>query len=424
MLIHFRDQGRLLRVVLLWAVLGAFLGAIVGSCAAAFLFALQWVGISRESFLPWIILFLGPAGVLVTWLYQRYGQRSDRGNNLIIEELHEPRQILPFRMAVLVVGGTLVSHLFGGSAGREGTAVQMGAVIADQFTRPFRLDGEGRKVIIAAGVAAGFSALFGTPLAGAVFALEVFVIGRMLYYALLPALFTSLCADWMCRFWDAPHTHYEIGAIPSFGPIGFSWAILAGVAFGFCALLFSVSVHHLGYWMKRKIRWPLVRPVVGALAVGGLFLIFGPTYLGLGIPTIVASFHESLPAESFIIKLIFTVVTLAAGFKGGEVTPLFFIGATLGNLLSLFIPDLPMGLLAGMGFVAVFAGAANTPIACILMGVELFGGDCLSYVAVACVTAYLISGHTGIYGSQRVQAAKSPTLAEHEGRELADLSFL
>ncbi len=417
-------QRLILLAIARWLLLALVVGGLVGSCAAAFLFALEWAGSTRSSLLPWMVLALGPAGVCVAWVYQRFGKRSAGGNNLIIEELHEPTRPLPWLMAPLVVGGTLVSHLFGGSAGREGTAVQMGATIADQLSYPLKLGAADRKVLLAAGVAAGFSALFGTPIAGTLFAVEVFLIGRVAYPYLVPALFSALAADAVCRFWQAPHTHYEIGIVPEFSLYSLGAALAVGIASGMIATLFSVSIQRLNRMFKRLVPHQLLIPLVGGLLVSLLFFIFGGDYLGLGLETIVRSFHEQLFVGAFLLKLIFTVVTLAAGFKGGEVTPLFFIGAALGNALHLVFPEMPLGFLAAMGFVAVFSGAANTPLACIFMAVELFGGESLSFMTVACLTSYLMSAHTGIYSAQVIGSAKTSEFAQHKGQRLADLSYL
>src|SRR5690606_22829360 len=190
---------------------------------------------------------------------------------------------------------------------------------------------------------------------------------------------------------------YPIGTIPDISLLRFLYAIASGIIFGICAALFSKSMHRCTRLFRRTVAFPPLRPFVGGIFVAAAVGIIGTTkYIGLGIPTIVAAFERPLPSYDFIVKIIFTVWTLSAGFKGGEVTPLFFIGATLGNALSMFIP-LPTGLLAGMGFVAVFAGATNTPIACTIMAMELFGSDCGVYVAVAVVAAYLVSGHNSIY---------------------------
>lgn len=324
-------------------------------------------------------------------------------------------------MAPFVYIGTIATHFFGGSAGREGTALQMAGSIADQFSKPFKLSASDRKILIISAVAGGFGSVFGTPLAGAVFAIEFFLIGRIRYNALFPAFITAIIADIVTKLWQTPHTHYHINSIPNISFINIIYAIVAGIFFGLCASTFSKVIHKTGNIFKSNISYPPLRPFVGGIIVALSVLILGTTkYIGLGIPTIVQSFEQQLPAYDFAIKMALTIITLSAGFKGGEVTPLFFIGATLGNALSLFIP-LPTGLLAGMGFVAVFAGATNTPIACSIMAIELFGAECGVYVAIACVVSYLLSGHNSIYGRQVIGEAKHQRYANHEGKRLNEL---
>lgn len=217
------------------------------------------------------------------------------------------------------------------------------------------------------------------------------------------------------------HTHYHIPFVPEISPLNLLYAILAGCIFGICSVLFASLTHYLGSVFKDKIRFPPFRPVVGGAIVALAVFGMGSTrYIGLGIPVIVESFSQPLPAYDFALKILFTAVTLGAAFKGGEVTPLFFIGATLGSFLSYFIP-LPTALLAGMGFVAVFAGAANTPLACIIMAIELFGASCGVYVALACVVAYFFSGHRGIYGSQLIGQPKHLLYGRQVGKRLSDL---
>lgn len=399
------EQLPALVFVVKWLLLSLIVGVLAGSASAFFLVSLNWVTDWRELH-PWIIWLLPVGGFIVGAAYHYWGQDVVKGNNQLIEEFHSPKQIIPLKMAPLVLFGTLVTHFFGGSAGREGTAVQMGGAIADQFSRLFKLSPHDRRIIILIGISAGFASIFGTPLAGAVFALEVMIVGRMRYEALLPSLLTALIADYTCHAWNVAHTQYAIPYVPPLHADTLLWTLLAGILFGLTAMAFSKTVHFWGTFFRQNITYPPLRPVVGgaviALAVWGM----GTTkYIGLGVPTIVASFQKSLPAYDFLLKLLFTTFTLGAGFKGGEVTPLFFIGAALGNALALFIP-LPMALLAGIGFVAVFSGATNTPIACTLMGIELFGADCGVFVGLACVVAYLFSGHSGIYSSQVAEGAK------------------
>lgn len=400
-----------LQATLGWALVLLAMAFAVGSASAFFLWALD--AVTRVRFANSGLIFLLPIGGLcVGLIYQHFGKSAAAGNNLLIDEIHQPGGGVPLRMAPLVLTGTLVTHLFGGSAGREGTAVQMGGSIAAGFARLLRLDAEKVRILLMAGIAAGFGAIFGTPVAGAVFALEVLVVGRLQYDALVPCLMAAMAADWTCRAWGAGHTHYAVdvtatGALVD--PPLMLKVILAAVAFGLAGRLFAASSHRLEAVFKSRIGRPEMRPFMGGLLVIGLFLLAGPDYLGLGVlssrpdaVTLPAMFTSAeIPASAWAWKLVFTVVTLAAGFKGGEVTPLFFIGAALGNSLAHLFGG-PVDLFAALGFVAIFAAATKTPLASTLMGMELFGAGNGIYLAVACIIAWRCSGPTGIYLSQRL----------------------
>lgn len=416
----FFQKSSSLTYILKWAAICFSISVCIGTASAGFLQSLNWVTDFRENNL-WLITFLPIGGFLIGLLYFYFGKDVEAGNNLLIDSIHEPKQIIPSRMAAFIYLGTITTHFFGGSAGREGTALQMAGSIADQFSKPFRLSESDRKVLIIAAVAGGFGSVFGTPLAGAIFAIEFYLIGRIRYNALFPAFMTAIMADIVTKLWKTPHTHYHIDSIPEISFLNILYAILAGIFFGLCASTFSKVIHKAGSLFKSKIAYPPLRPLIGGVIVACIVWAIGTTkYIGLGIPTIIQSFEKQLPAYDFVLKMLLTIITLSAGFKGGEVTPLFYIGATLGNALGLFIP-LPTGLLAGMGFVAVFAGATNTPIACSVMAIELFGVECGVYVSIACIVSYLFSGHNSIYGRQVIGEAKHSGFSKHEGKRLNEL---
>ena len=425
------EQLRIARHLIRWSLLVLPVSVAVGSMVALFLWLLESATQIRQANL-WLITLLPLAGVGIYWLYRRWGKHSEAGNNLIMDEIHAPGGGIPFRMAPLVLVTTVITHLFGGSAGREGTAVQMGGSVADYFAKKFGLRHEDKRILLMSGMAAGFGAVFGTPLTGAIFALEVLAVGRIKYDALMPCLIASLLADIVCSSFPIHHTHYSIGysAKQAMGALSFIHfdlvlllqVLIAGACFGLASFAFAELSHSIKALSQRWIARKWLVPVVGGLLVLGISGLLGTTdYLGLGVSapheggvSIVSAFSAG-GADSFswLWKLLLTAITLSMGFKGGEVTPLFFIGATLGNALAMLL-GAPVDLFAGLGFIAVFAGATNTPLACTMMGIELFGSENAIYFGIACFTAYYFSGHTGIYTSQRVAVSKFHTTEAEE----------
>ena len=404
-----------------WIPVSTLAGIMGGSASALLLVSLNYATTLRESHV-WLIFLLAPAGWLVGQMYKRFGASVEAGNNLIIDEIHDPKATIPVRMTPLILIGTFMTHVFGGSAGREGTAIQTGASLADQLAEPLRLNPRDRRILLMAGISAGFGSVFGTPLAGAVFGLEVLAIGTISYDAIAPCIMAAFVGDLVTKAWGVHHTIYKVAEVPAMNIQGVIYSMIAGIVFGLMGMGFAKMTHTVAHLARKKIAEAPLRPVVGGLVVTVVVFAIGTShtlkYLGLGIPTIVASFDSKVPVYDFAAKSVFTAVTLGTGFKGGEVTPLFFIGSTLGNALSHVLP-LPSSLLAAMGFVAVFAGAANTPIASTLMAVELFGGEAGAYAGIACVISYLFSGHAGIYSAQRVGSAKHQDNLADEGLSLA-----
>lgn len=406
-----------------WTLFTIPVGLVIGSMVALFLWMLKSAIFFRFSH-TYLLYLLPLAGVAIHFMYKLWGKSSEKGNNLIMEEIHEPGGGVPARMGPLVLITTVMTHLFGGSAGREGTAVQIGGSIAQLFASWFKMNERDVKTLLTAGVAAGFGAVFGTPLTGAIFAIEVIALGRLQYDAIIPCLVASIVGHLTVEAWNVHHTLYHISFIEGkdfFLSDYLHWDILliakiagASVAFGLASYLFAEMVHAIKKLFNGvfKIKWMI--PFFGGITIILLYFLVGkPDYLSLGVDpeypgaiTITSAFSKGgADAFSWLWKTIFTTTTLATGFKGGEVTPLFYIGATLGNSMAELM-NAPVSLFAALGFIAVFAGATNTPLACTFMGVELFGGEYVLFFALACFIAYFFSGHSGIYTSQRIAVPK------------------
>lgn len=386
-------------------LLSSIVGLLVGSACAGFLVSLAQVT-TWQMTMPWLLFLLPFGGVLVGYVYDIYGGNSGKGNNLILESIGDGQEVVPLRMSILIWFATLITHLFGGSAGREGTAVQIGGSIAEGIGKAFRVSIQDRRILLMCGISAGFGAVFGTPLAGTIFALEISVLGMMTYQALFPCLIASLIGHFTVSYlWGVGHVHYSLGAIPPMSGLVLIKVIIAAIIFGIVAMLFSRLLHKTKQLFASLFQHYMWRSIVGGVIIIALVSIIGSrNYLGLSLPLLsdaFESFESEINPFSFVWKLLFTVITLGSGFQGGEVTPLFVIGATLGHTLSMVL-HISAPFLAGLGFVAVFGAAANTPLACIFMGIELFGGEAVLYIFVACVVSYLFSGHQGIYSAQQV----------------------
>lgn len=407
---HAQLHGHLAVALVRLGVLGGLVGVASGAASAIFLLSLAKVTAIREA-TPWLLYLLPVAGVVMGFIAHTIGKSAEAGTNVVLDEVIEFQGRVPKRMAPLVLFGTLVTHLFGGSAGREGTAVQMGASLSQSIGRVFKLKPETKRLILMAGISGGFGSVFGTPLAGAVFGMEVSSVGRIRYEALWPCLVASCVGDLVCRSLGVGHAHYAALGLPlDFLLVG--KVLLASLAFALAAGTFSELAHFFAKWSKAKLSFPPLRLAVGGVIVVALVLILQTReYLGLGVNLIDRSFTgQPTFIYAFALKILFTTVTVGFGFKGGEVTPLFATGAVLGAAIAPWL-GLDPRFLAAVGFIAVFAAASNTPIASIVMGVELFGVPFAIPLAIACGAAYVLVGHRSIYASQRYELSKLPGTA-------------
>lgn len=397
---------------LLPCALAVPLAIATGTACALFLWALDAATRVRLGH-AWLLWLLPMAGIAMTALYERFGALATRGTNLVIDEIHQPTLGVPRRMAPLVLIATVVTHLFGGSAGREGTAIQMGGSIAATWARVLKLPLADTSLLLLCGVAAGFGGVFGTPLAGAIFALEFlavgrFRIGRFRADALAPCLVAAFTADATVRVWGISHAHYAATPLAP-GAALMVKLVIAAALFGLIAALFVWLTHSVESSARRWIRASWLRPFIGGLVLIALTLFLGTRdYLGLGtLPqnldsvTIGSCFRAGgADWSSWWWKTLFTAVTLGTGFKGGEVTPLFFIGAAAGNALAILM-GVPVAAFAALGMVSVFAAASKTPLACTILGIELFGAQHAAPLAIACLVAVACSGSRGIYAAQK-----------------------
>ncbi|TAE89822.1 MAG: voltage-gated chloride channel protein [Verrucomicrobia bacterium] len=384
-------------------------GAVTGSLVALFLHGLDIATeVHRET--PWLLWLLPLAGVAMVHVYQRYGGAARQGSFLLVEEMQHGTGRVPRRMAPLILLSTWLTHLFGGSAGREGTAVQMGASVSAWAWRWGGLSKSASRSLMMAGMSAGFGAVFGTPWAGAIFSLELPVRGRCEWRSFLPCAMASWVGHVTSMAWGVQHSDFgslvpKENWVCGMTPWMFAFLLIAALAFGACGRFFVTLSEWASRGWSRWIPQVLWRPVIGA----GLIILLVECcamrdYLGLGVEasrvggvSLLSSF-ELGGAEwwSWLAKLILTVITLSCGFRGGEVTPLFFIGAALGNALAMLTGQ-SVEIFAALGLVAVFASASNAPMACVLMGCELFGWQQWPALSMVCLIAYVVSGKAGIY---------------------------
>lgn len=390
-----------------WLLCSLFTGSFIGLIGALFYKALQYVTSFRIQH-PYTLFFLPAAGIIIVLMYHFTHEDKNTGTNLVITAIQSNAEV-PVRVAPLIIISTLLTHLCGGSAGREGAALQVGGSLGNAFAKLFNFDDKDTRIMIMCGMSACFSALFGTPVAAAVFSMEVISVGIMYYAALVPCTVAALIASSISSMSGLAATHFTVEEIPQFGiPNGIKFFILS-LIFAVASILLCVVLHKTSHFFTAHFENQYVRIIVAAVLVIIMRFLFGTTdYLGAGTDIIARSFVEQSAWYVFLLKMIFTAVTLGGGFKGGEIVPTLFVGATLGSFLAPIF-GLPTGICAACGMVAVFCGVTNCPLTSLLLSIEMFGSESLKYCLLCIALSYLLSGYYSLYNSQKIMYSKYRT---------------
>lgn len=413
---YFRRIYHNIKTFLKWGIFSSLTGLIVGAFSTLFAECLAFVTEFREEN-PWMIFLLPFAGIVIVFLYGIFHYKNDKGTNLVLSTIHAETE-LPFRMAPLIFISTIMTHLFGGSAGREGAALQLGGSIGNQLGRWFHFDEKDRRIVVMCGMSAAFSAIFGTPIAAVVFAMEVVSVGVMYYAALVPCVFASLIASKFAINMGINPDSFEILQLPQFHFVPSVKIILLALCCAALSVVFCITLHSLGDLYRKYLKNTYIRIVFSSLIIIVLTLILHTDdYMGAGIPLIERAINGAAKPTAFLWKIIFTALTLEAGFKGGEIVPSFCVGATFGGLFGQMI-GLSPSLCAAVGMVSVFCGVTNCPISALLIAFELFGYEAVPYFMIAISVSYLMSGYYGLYHDQTIVYSKYKT--EYINRKARD----
>ena len=391
--------------VLCWTVAGLVVGVVVGLFATAFGLSMRFVIGFRQTH-TWLIYLLPVGAVVITYVYKHILKEKDSGTNTVIAAI-QSNDRLPFRLAPLIFVATLLTHLVGGSAGREGAALQMGGSIGNGIGRALKLGSTDKKTMIMCGMSAAFSALFGTPMAAAIFSMEVISVGIMHYAALVPCVISSLVARYIAAHFGLGAEMYPIGAIPAFNIRSAIMICIFAIFCGLASIVFCTMLHKYEEFLSGKIVNPYIKAVVGGTSVLLLTLIVGnQNYNSTGSAIIMSCFTgATIGLGTFFLKMIFTTLTLSCGYKGGEIVPTLFIGATLGAAFGQLIGVSP-ALLAAVGMGALFCGVTNCPLSSLLICFELFGYEPMPYFLLAVAFSYWVSGYSGLYRAQKIVYSK------------------
>lgn len=395
---------RNIKTFLKWICIAIITGVVVGLFSIIFSFCITWVTDFRNSH-HYIIFLLPIAGCFIVFLYKLFDYSNNKGTNLVLSTIHSETK-LPFKMAPLIFISTIVTHLFGGSAGREGAALQLGGSIGSKIAELLKLDEQDQHVVIMCGMSAAFSALFGTPMAASIFSMEVISVGVMYYAALVPCVFSAIIASNFASTMGISPEKFKIKMIPDMNLENSVKIIIISMACAAISVLFCMMLHGIGDLYRKYLKNQYLRISTAGIIIILLTLILGTgDYLGAGIPVIERAIEGEAVPFAFLMKMLFTALTLEAGFKGGEIVPSFFIGATFGCMAGHILGISP-SLCAAVGMTALFCGVTNCPITSLLISFELFGYKGVAYFMIAISVSYLLSGYYGLYHDQTIVYSK------------------
>lgn len=394
--------------IIKWVILSVISGFIIGAAGTAFSLSMSFVTSFRLAH-PWMIYLLPIGGLVIVGCYHLLKSEKNAGTNLVLSAIHSG-DTLPVRTAPLIFISTIITHAFGGSAGREGAALQLGGSLGRGIGTLLKLDEKDTGIMIMCGMSAAFSALFGTPVAAAVFAMEVISVGIMHYAALVPCVIAALTAQGVASMAGIRPESFVIAEVPAFTPLSAVKISFLAILCALVSILFCVTLHKTEHLYKKYLKNPYVRVFVGGCIVIILTMLVGnQTYNGAGMDFIERCMEEAaVRPEAFLLKIIFTAATLCAGFKGGEIVPSFFTGAAFGCLFGSMIGFSPT-LCTAVGMIAVFCGVTNCPISSLLISFELFGYAGVPYFLLAIAFSYVVSGYFGLYHSQKIMYSKYKT---------------
>lgn len=396
--VKIKRIGKYITVFLKWLLLSIITALVCGGAGCLFHMLIE-IATDFRSEHSFIIWFLPVGGVVIVFLYHIFKLEKIGGTNYVINSIRKDGKV-PFTMAPGILTGTVLTHLLGGSAGREGAALQLGGSLGSSLGRIFKLDDKDMHVIVLCGMSAVFTALFGTPLTAVVFVMEVISVGVIYDSAIMPCVFSSVFTYYITLILNIHPVNYILNNIPAISPVSLIQSIALGVIFAVVSIFLCVSFSKGEALLEKVIRNDYIRAAAGGLAIALLTLLFGTDYNGSGMGIVNNAILNGIARpEAFLLKLLFTVITLGCGFKGGEIVPTFFVGATLGCTIAPLIGMDP-GFGAALGLVGVFCGATNAPIASMMLSIELFGVEGLPYFIIVCSASYMLSGYFSLYKSQ------------------------